>query len=76
MTKIGKVVLDRDVCIGAASCVAIAPDAFDLDEEGKAYVLDGADLEDIEPLIDAAKSCPVMAITVYATDGTKIYPEE
>ena len=47
--KIAKIVVDRDLCIGAASCVAIAPGVFALDEENKAYVVSdkGADDETI-----------------------------
>ncbi len=75
MTKISKVVVDKDICIGAASCVAIAPEVFDLDEDGKAYVKAGASLSDVEMVLDAARSCPVSAITVFDEDGTQLYPE-
>ncbi|MBI4139216.1 ferredoxin [Candidatus Uhrbacteria bacterium] len=34
-----KIVVDRDLCIGAASCVALAAKTFGLDVEGKAYIL-------------------------------------
>lgn len=73
--KISKVVVDQDTCIGAASCVAIAPEVFDLGEDGKAYVKDGADLSDLEMVMDAARSCPVSAITVYGENGERLYPE-
>ena len=33
--KIAKIYVDRDLCIGAASCVAIAPGVFALDDENK-----------------------------------------
>ncbi|MCH7883181.1 ferredoxin [Patescibacteria group bacterium] len=71
--KVAKIVVDRELCIGAASCVAIAPKVFALDEENKAYVLDkeGADNETI---IAAAKSCPTKAIILYDEDGRQIYP--
>lgn len=73
MVKVSKVVVDRDACIGAASCVAIAPDVFDLDEDGKAYVktIKGTDGDTI---LEAAKSCPVDAIKVYDDGGNQIYP--
>ena len=71
--KVVKIVVDRELCIGAASCVAIAPNVFALDEENKAYVLDkeGADNETI---IMAAKSCPTKAIILYDEEGKQIYP--
>jgi ferredoxin len=70
---IGKLYIDRALCIGAASCVAIAPDVFELDEENKAVVKDvgGADNETI---LLAAKSCPTRAIFVYNENGEQIYP--
>lgn len=34
-----KIVVDQDVCIGAASCVAIAGKTFALNQEGKVYIL-------------------------------------
>lgn len=34
-----KIVVDQDVCIGAASCVVIAAQTFALNQEGKAYIL-------------------------------------
>ncbi len=47
--KIGKIYIDRDLCIGAASCIAIAPEVFKLDGENKAVVKNpkGADDETI-----------------------------
>lgn len=30
--------IDRNLCIGAASCVAVAPSAFELDAENKAVM--------------------------------------
>jgi len=71
--KIAKIVVDRDLCIGAASCVAIAPGVFALDEENKAYVVnpDGADNETI---LLAAQSCPTRAIILLDKDGNQIWP--
>jgi len=71
--KILKIRVDRDLCIGAASCLAIAPDVFDLDSEGKAIVKDGYDIDD-ETLMAAAESCPTQAIFLYDEDGNQIYP--
>ena len=73
--KIGKVVVDKDLCIGSASCVAIAPDVLDLGDDGKAYVKEGADLSQVEAIMDAARSCPVSAIQVFDADGNQLYPE-
>lgn len=71
--KISKVEVDRDICIGAAPCVTVAPGVFQLDEENKAYIVSqtGADAETI---LLAAQSCPVQAIFVYDEEGKQIYP--
>ncbi len=75
-----KVKVDREMCIGAASCVAVAPQAFDLDSEGKAVIKkkDGtmtsdfvnyADINDTEQnILNASKSCPVNAIIIVEVD--------
>lgn len=84
-----KIVVDPDLCIGAASCVTVAPDTFRLNDENKADVLDhGADPngpvyeriievteEEKENMILAAQSCPTLAVYVYDEEGNQIYPE-
>ena len=71
--KIAKIVVDRDLCIGAASCVAIAPGVFALDEENKAYVVN-AEGADNETILLAAQSCPTRAIILLDKDGNQIWP--
>lgn len=68
------VTVDRNLCIGAAPCVAIAGSVFQLDEEGKAIVIDahGADDETIKL---AAEACPTRAIILQdETTGKQLYP--
>lgn len=71
--RIAKIVVDRDLCIGAASCVAIAPGVFALDDENKAYVVNDEGADD-ETILLAAQSCPTRAILLYDKDGNQIYP--
>jgi ferredoxin len=69
-----KITVDRDLCIGAANCVAIAPAVFQLDADNKAVVVaeDGA-MDDM--LLQAAESCPTSAITLEDDDsGEVLYP--
>jgi len=66
--------IDRNLCIGAATCVAIAPKAWALDNEAKAIILDTATEESDDTLIEAAKGCPVMAIFITDEHGKQIYP--
>lgn len=71
-----KVTVDRTLCIGAASCMAVAPKAFALDEKNKAYVLDTANEEDKEVILDAAKVCPVDAIIITERQtGKRVFPK-
>ena len=71
--RIGKIVIDRNLCIGAASCVAIAPGVFELDSENKAVVYSDIGADD-ETILLAAQSCPTRAIIVFDTEGNQIYP--
>ena len=56
--------VDRDLCIGAATCAAIASKTFGLDEHSKAIILDTAGEDQDEQVLEAAKSCPVIAIII------------
>ena len=69
-----KVKVDRNLCIGAASCIAIAPKTFALDNEAKAIILDTATEENFAVLLDSAKSCPVVAIIITDETGKQIFP--
>ena len=57
--------IDRHRCIGAGSCITIAPTAFDWHEGEflKAGVLDASSVED-ELVREAALACPTGALTV------------
>ena len=66
--------IDQNLCIGAATCVAIAPKAWALDDQAKAIILDSADSESDETLLEAAKGCPVMAIIISDESGKQIFP--
>ena len=69
-----KIAVDKDVCISAADCLAIAPDTFDLDAEGKAIVKEGR-WDDLQTVLEAAKGCPVACIYVYDDAGVQLWPE-
>ncbi len=69
-----KVEVIRDKCIGAASCAAIAPAVFELDEQNIAVVL-SQDGNDDETKLLAAQSCPTAAIIVTdTTTGEQVWP--
>jgi ferredoxin len=64
--------VDRDLCIGSGDCVDTAPAVFELDDDGKARVID-PDGTSVDEIVDAAANCPVTAIFVVGEDGD-IYP--
>ncbi|MBI5794439.1 ferredoxin [Candidatus Uhrbacteria bacterium] len=81
--------VDPDLCIGAASCVTIAPETFQLNEENKASVFDHGreptprtyervievTEEEKENLVLAAQSCPTLAISIFDEAGTQLFPD-
>ncbi len=85
-----KIVVKRDVCIGAGCCVIVAPNTFLLDNELKAVLpkkheagitgeeASKGDLtmttDSEETVIMAAESCPVLAIFLYDDEDNQIYP--
>ncbi len=73
-SKIGKIVVDRDLCITAVSCIAVADAMYQLDNEAKVVVTDANAVDD-ETLIMSAESCPTKAIHLYDTAGNKIFPK-
>jgi ferredoxin len=67
-----RVRVDRHRCVGAATCMFLAPTAF-VWRDGKADVITSGTVED-EPLHEAARACPTQAITVEAGDESKAQP--
>ena len=87
--KIKKIVVDRNICIGATSCVVAAGSVFEVDPESKAIIIQKENVKnsgptdrenlqdnfvDDETLKNAAQVCPVKAITLFDEDGKQIYP--
>jgi ferredoxin len=68
-----RVRIDRSLCVGFGDCVGIAPEAFALDDENVAVLVD-PDRVDRARFIEACDACPVDAITVWEEDGRQIVP--
>lgn len=69
-----KVKVIRNLCIGAASCIAVSPNIFKLDGENKAVILEG-NQDTPENILMAAQSCPTKAIIVIDTEtNTQVWP--
>jgi len=73
-SKISKIIIDRDLCIGAASCIAVSGETYELDNENKAVVT-GADAADDSTLMMSAESCPTKAVLLFDKEGRKVYPK-
>ncbi|MEV7200656.1 ferredoxin [Streptomyces griseoluteus] len=57
--------IDKDLCIGAGQCALAAPSVFTQDDDGYSTLLPGADDGAGSPMLrEAARACPVGAITV------------
>lgn len=70
-----KVWVDRSLCIGAATCVAVAPNTFELDSEAKAIILETSNQDTIETIIEGAKACPVAAVIIEDEKGNRVFPK-
>lgn len=78
--------IDQQLCTGDGLCVQYAPEVFEFDVDGLAYVKDGSDQLLAEPgartdvpdglrldVIDSAKECPGACIHVTrAADGVEV----
>ncbi|MFG3583048.1 ferredoxin [Streptomyces sp. NPDC047990] len=65
-----RIAIDKDVCIGAGQCALTAPNVFTQDDEGFSQLLPGREDGGGDPLVrEAARSCPVGAITVSENAG-------
>lgn len=58
-----KIIVDKEGCIGCGTCIALAPNTFCFDADGKAEVLDPCG-DDTETIKSAASACPVDVIKV------------
>lgn len=64
-------IVDKDTCIACGACGAAAPDIFDYDDDGIAYVIlddntGTAEVPEVleEDLMDAFEGCPTDSIRV------------
>ncbi len=60
-----KVVVDFDLCQSNGICQAMAPDVFEVRDDGYLYVLQESPDESLRTDVESAvKSCPVQAISI------------
>lgn len=64
-----KVHADKVKCVGAGTCVAIAPDVFDQDDAGIVVLLTDEIGEDqVKSVGEAVEYCPALALSLTAED--------
>lgn len=68
--------IDRDTCIGSGMCASSAPEAFALDDENRAVVLDGISQLTDERIVEIAQMCPSGAIILVDEEGNELDPFE
>lgn len=86
---IKKITVDRNLCIGAASCILAAKTVYEFDAENKATIIladgsknsgpvDRSALKDSsvtdDVLMKSAQSCPTRAIILEDETGKQVYP--
>lgn len=84
MAKI-KIIYDREGCIGAGVCAAIADKVWEMNDDGKADLIGGKkndskweleiDEADLDVNLQAAEGCPALVIHL-VKDGEKIFPKD
>ena len=55
--------VNKEKCIGCGLCTTICPDVFEMTDDGKSSIKEGADLEKNKDCVkEAIDSCPAGAI--------------
>jgi len=58
-----KLKVDKDLCIGCGACQAVAPEVFEIEDDGLATtIVDEIPEDSKEDAIDAKEGCPTSAI--------------
>ena len=66
--------IDRLICVGFETCVEVAPDLFQMDEEGIAIFTSDTNDVDKEMVLEACKECPIDALVVLDASGNQLHP--
>ena len=60
-----RIEVDRDRCVGSGACEALAPEVFEVDDDGALLVHRPEPAEDELPEVrDAASACPARALSL------------
>jgi ferredoxin len=62
---VSRIEVDRNRCVGSGSCEALAPDVFEVDDDGVLAVLRPEPADDELPAVrEAATMCPTRALSL------------
>ena len=67
-----KIVVVQSKCIAAASCIAISPTLFKLNEQNLAEMIESGS-DELDNIMLAAQSCPTGAIEIYEGEA-RVWP--
>ena len=65
--------IDRNACAGFKDCIKVAPEAFDLGDDGVVVFRDPEKVE-AKRLIEACAVCPAKALTILDANGKQLVP--
>jgi ferredoxin len=68
-----EIIINRELCESNGECVAMAPAVFAFDDEEFCIVVDPEGARD-KRILDAARACPVDAITLIDQYGEQAWP--
>jgi ferredoxin len=66
--------IDRSLCTGYAGCVGLAAEVFRLGDDHVSVVIDPEGPDD-DLILDAARACPVDAITLTDEFEDQVWPQ-
>ena len=69
-----RIKINRSLCTGYAECVGLAPEVFQLGVDNVSVVVD-PDGGNEEMILDAARACPVDAITLFDEYEDQVWPQ-
>lgn len=60
-----RVQVDRDRCVGSGACEALAPEVFELDDDGVLMLhREEPDADQLDAVRDAVQACPTRALSL------------
>lgn len=60
-----RIEVDRDRCVGSGTCEALAPEVFEVDDDGVLAVLLPTPPDDLLPVVrEAVQACPTRALAL------------